>query len=87
MRSVQYNLIREPAVDHKNGVGKHTLLYEIELWFTDAFNVYLFGFTKLSTVFTLGYGASLLFYLVERAVCVFARRRPVAFDAGLAARR
>ena len=58
MRSVQYNLIHEPAVDHKNGVGKHTLLYEIELWFTDAFNVYLFGFTKLSTVFTLSDGAT-----------------------------
>jgi hypothetical protein len=47
------------------------LLREIFL-FADAFDMYLFLFTELSTVFTLGYRAAFLFYFKERTICVFA---------------
>lgn len=52
--------------------------------FTGTFDVDLFCFAKLSTVLTLRHWASFLFNFKKRAIAVFACRRPMTFNAGLA---
>ena len=52
--------------------GPGSRLYLDLLRLTDAFNVNLFCFPELATVFTLGDGATFLLDLVQRTVGVFA---------------